>query len=71
MQLVKSRARFEREQAGKSREQVAFEAGCSVSSVVNIEAGRRCSDTLASRIAAVLSIEAAELFEQVIFEARR
>lgn len=55
--------RARREAAGLSRERLAFEVGCSGSTVQQVEGGWRCSADMAQKIAAVLGCEAHELHE--------
>lgn len=55
--------RARREAAGLSREKLAFQVGCSGSTIQQVEGGWRCSAGMARRIAAVLGCEARELHE--------
>jgi transcriptional regulator with XRE-family HTH domain len=49
--------------AGLSQQTLATQAGCSLATIRLVEGGYRCSDGMAARIAAALSIEPTQLFE--------
>lgn len=72
LRIEKTGLRARREAQGWSQECLANhpDVRCSTSTIANIENGRRCSDELAGRLAAILSCEPEQVFEQVTFEAR-
>lgn len=65
---IKTGARVQRERLGLSQERLAAAAGCSTATVRLIEAGARCSDVMAAKLAAALGCEPADLFEHVVRE---
>jgi len=62
---ITNRARVQRERLGLSQERLAAAAGCSSSTIRLVEAGMRCSDEMAKKIAGALGCAPADLFEKV------